>query len=319
MIRAIRLDTSLRYENRAPHPTPRPGEALIRVHQAGICATDIQLVKGYMGFQGILGHEFVGTVEQADEHERFIGKRVAGEINAACRICPTCQAKRPTHCPNRTTLGIDRRDGAFADYLCLPVENLHPLPKEISNDQAVFIEPLAAACQILEQVSIATTDRIVVIGDGKLGLLCAQVLQTTPCELIILGRHPKKLALLEQQGIHTTIQAEDISPGVDTVIEATGTPEGLKLASRLVRPRGAIVLKSTYHGQTTFDFTALVVNEVALIGSRCGPFPQAIELLRQSHIKVEPLIHARFAIDHGIEAIECASAPGTLKVLITMD
>ena len=272
-----------------------------------------------MGFRGTLGHEFVGTVEEAVGHAHLNGKRVVGEINAACRICPTCQVGRLTHCPNRTTLGIDRRDGAFADYLCLPIENLYPLPEEISNDQAVFIEPLAAACQILEQVSITPHDQVVVIGDGRLGLLCAQVLQGTKCQLTVIGRHPKKLSLLSQLGIHTTIQVEDVSPGIDIVVEATGSPDGLKLANQLLRPRGTLVLKSTYHGQTTFDFTSLVINEITIVGSRCGPFPQAIELLHKNTISVEPLIQARYSIDQGIEAINRAATPGTLKILLTMD
>lgn len=318
-MRAIRLGESLQYAGQYSQPNPPPGEALIRVQQAGVCATDIQLVKGYMGFQGTLGHEFVGTIEQAVGQEHLIGERVVGEINAACRNCPTCQAGRLTHCPYRTTLGIDRRDGAFADYVCLPIENLYPLPEEISNDQAVFIEPLAAACQILEQVSIVPTDRVVVIGDGKLGLLCAQVLQTTQCTLSVIGRHSKKLSLLTKLGIQVTEEQKDIPPGVDTIIEATGSPEGLKLACQLIRPRGTIVLKSTYHGQTTFDFTSLVINEVNIVGSRCGPFPQAIELLKHNQVNVEPLIHARFPINHGMEAIKQATTSGALKVLITMD
>ncbi|MDA0739996.1 MAG: alcohol dehydrogenase catalytic domain-containing protein [Nitrospirae bacterium] len=318
-MRALRLDSALQFEANQINPTPPPGEALIRVHQAGVCATDLQLVKGYMGFQGILGHEFVGTVEQAAGHEYLSGKRVVGEINAACRTCATCQAGHLTHCPNRTTLGIDRRDGAFADFLCLPVENLYPLPDEISNDQAVFIEPLAAACQILEQVSIVPTDRVVVIGDGKLGLLCAQVLRTTNCQLTIIGRHQEKLALLKHHGIQTTVNVEDVSPGADIVIEATGSPDGLKLANQLLRPKGTLVLKSTYHGQTTFDFTSLVINEITIVGSRCGPFPQAIKLLQKNSVSVEPLIRVRYSINQGVEAIERAATSGTLKVLLTMD
>jgi threonine dehydrogenase-like Zn-dependent dehydrogenase len=318
-MRAIRLDPSLQFVAKCDQPTPPPGEALVRVHQAGICATDLELVKGYMGFRGTLGHEFVGTVEEAQGNEHFHGKRVVGEINAACRACPTCQAGRLTHCPNRTTLGIDRRDGAFADYLCLPVENLYPVPEEISNDQAVFIEPLAAACQILEQVSIVPSDRVVIIGDGRLGLLCAQVLQTTNCKLMVIGRHPEKLALLNQQGIETTLQPGDLLPGVDIVVEATGSPDGLRLANRLLRPRGTLVLKSTYHGETTFDFTSLVVNEINLIGSRCGPFPQAIELLQRNSVTVGPLIQARYSLAQGMEAMERATTTGTLKVIITMD
>lgn len=318
-MRAVRLDTSLKFEAKYPKPSPPSGEALVRVLQAGICATDLELVKGYMGFRGTLGHEFVGVVKEAVGHEQLNGKRVVGEINAACRTCPTCQAGRLTHCPNRTTLGIDRRDGVFADYLCLPIENLYPLPEEISDDQAVFIEPLAAACQILEQVSIAPTDRVVVIGDGKLGLLCAQVLQTTNCQLLVIGRHPEKLRLLDHQGIQTTTRIGDVAPGVDTAIEATGSPDGLKLANQLLRPRGTLVLKSTYHGQTTFDFTSLVINEINIVGSRCGPFPRALELLKKNAVTVEPLIQARYSIDQGIDAIKRAATPGTLKVLLTMD
>lgn len=272
-----------------------------------------------MEFQGNLGHEFVGTVEEAEGNDHLKGKRVVGEINAACRSCPTCKAGRLTHCPNRTTLGIDRRDGAFADYLCLPIANLYSLPEEISNDQAVFIEPLAAACRILEQISIVPSDRVIIIGDGRLGLLCAQVLHTTNCKLTVLGRHEEKLNLLRQQGIETTMQPEEVTPGVDIVIEATGSPDGLKLANQLIRPQGTLVLKSTYHGQTTFDFTSLVVNEVNLVGSRCGPFPKAIELLKRTRVSVEPLIHARYSLDEGMKAIQHAEARGTLKVLLTMD
>ena len=318
-MRAIQLTPALQLNTKCPKPTPPSGEALVRVHQAGICATDLQLVKGYMAFQGTLGHEFVGTVEVAEGNEHLKGNRVVGEINAACRSCPTCQAGRFTHCPNRTTLGIDRRDGAFADYLCLPIENLYSLPEEISNDQAVFIEPLAAACQILEQISIVPSDRVILIGDGRLGLLCAQVLHTTNCQLTVIGRHKEKLELLSQQGIDTTIRPEEVMPGVDIVIEATGSPDGLKLANQLIRPRGTLVLKSTYHGQTTFDFTSLVVNEIHLVGSRCGPFPQAIELLKRTQVSVEPLIHARYSIDQGMKAMEHAAASGTLKILLSMD
>ena len=318
-MKAIQLEASLQFNPTYKNLTPPVGEALVRVHQAGICATDIQLVKGYMGFQGILGHEFVGTVEQAYGHEHLNGRRVVGEINAACRTCPTCQAERLTHCPNRTTLGIDQRDGAFAEYLCLPVENLHPVPDNISDDQAVFTEPLAAACQILEQISVTRNDHVVIIGDGKLGLLCAQVIHTTPCQLTVIGRHPDKLALLKNLGIQTTTQIEDVSPGIDIAIEATGSPDGLKVANQLLRPRGTLVMKSTYPGHTTFDFTSLVVNEINIVGSRCGPFPQALEMLEQNRVCVEPLIHSKFSINQGIEAIKLASTPGILKVLITMN
>lgn len=317
-MRALTLRSGLEYCERYPAPSPSNGEAIVRVIQAGICATDLQLVQGYMGFQGIPGHEFVGIVDEAPRHPDLIGKRVVGEINAACRACPVCQAGRPTHCPHRTTLGIDRRDGAFADFLSLPPENLHPLPDEITNDQAVFTEPLAAACQILEQVSIDAADRILVIGDGKLGLLCAQVLHRTECRLTILGRHQEKLQILAARGIHTNQDPASLSPGFDIVVEATGTPDGFTLARDCVRPRGTIVLKSTYHGQTAVDMTALVVHEITVIGSRCGPFPPAIALLRENAIDVQSLIHKRFPIEQATGAFACAATKGVLKVLLEM-
>ena len=244
---------------------------------------------------------------------------MAGEINAACGVCDTCRANRPTHCPNRTTLGIDRRDGTFADYTVLPFENLHPLPDSITDDQAVFIEPLAAACEIPDQVSIRPTDRVAVIGDGKLGLLCAQVTALSGCDLIVIGRHAEKLKLLEPRGIATTTDLTAIKPAsLDIVIEATGTPSGYAAARQLVRPRGTIVLKSTYHGELQVNLTAVVVDEVTLIGSRCGPFPPAIRLLANHQIDVEPLIQARYSLDDGVAAFERAAQKGTLKVIVEM-
>src|SRR5512143_3451554 len=198
-MRALYINHGLRFEKDYAKPMPPAGEALIRVLQAGVCNTDLELVKGYLNFKGVPGHEFVGVVEQAAGRSDLIGKRVVGEINAACGVCETCRAGRPTHCPNRTTLGIDRRDGAFAEYLSLPFENLHPLPDSVSTDQAVFVDPLAAACEILEQIQIHPTDRVVVIGDGKLGLLCAQVIALTGCHLTLLGRHPEKLLILKEK------------------------------------------------------------------------------------------------------------------------
>ena len=318
-MRALYLDKALRLETNYPTPTSPPGEALIRVRQAGICNTDLELVKGYMSFKGVPGHEFVGVVEQADGRPDLIGQRVAGEINAARGQCETCRAGRPTHCPHRTTLGIDRRDGTFADYLTLPFENLHPLPDSISDDQAVFVEPLAAACEILQQVHIHPIDRVVVIGDGKLGLLCAQVLALTGCHLTVLGRHAAKLSILEKLGLATTTDTGAFEPAsIDLVVEATGTPGGWEMARRLVRPRGTIVLKSTYHGDLTVNLTMVVVDEVRLVGSRCGPFEPAIRLLANKQIEVEALIQARYTLDEGLAAFERAAARGTLKVLVLM-
>jgi len=293
---------------------------LVRVVQAGVCNTDLELVKGYMNFTGVPGHEFVGVVEQAVGREELIGQRVTGEINAACGVCEACRANRPTHCPNRTTLGIDRRDGAFADYLTLPFENLHPLPASVSDDQAVFVEPLAAACEILEQVKIRPTDRVAVIGDGKLGLLCAQVVTLTGCDLIAVGRHADKLQILKRRGMEVTTDFSAIKPAtLDTVVEATGTPSGFALARQLVRPRGTIVLKSTYQGEALpVNLTAIVVDEITLIGSRCGPFEPAIRLLATRQVEVESLIQARYPLEEGLAAFERAAVKGTLKVIVTM-
>ena len=317
-MRALTLKTTLEYCDQYPTPEPAKGEALVRVLQAGICATDLQLVRGYMGFQGVPGHEFVGIVEEAPVETGLRGQRVVGEINAACRVCSTCQAGRHTHCPHRTTLGIDRRDGAFADFLCLPTENLYPLPDDITNDQAVFVEPLAAACQILEQVPVGAQDRVMVMGDGKLGLLCAQLLHHVPCHLTVLGRHHEKLQILAQRGIHTRQDSHLPSRGFDIVVEATGTPDGLAWAAAYVRPRGTIVLKSTCHEQPTVDVTALVVNEITVVGSRCGTFPPAMALLRDHAVDVQALIHKRFPIHEGNKAFDWAATNGVLKVIVDL-
>ena len=317
-MRGLVLDPKLRLQIDRPKPKSSREEAIVQVLQAGICSTDLHLVKGYMDFQGVLGHEFVGIVDQAPNHTSLIGQRVVGEINAACGICETCLQNRPTHCPNRTTLGIMGRDGAFADYLSLPVENLYPLPEEISYEQAVFIEPLAAACEIPQLVPIKPKDRIVIIGDGKLGLLCAQVLVLSGCHVTLLGRHCENHNWLQRKGIAVTSDSKDIPIGADIIIEATGSPQGLTMAAKLVRPRGAIVLKSTYHGEVLVNMTELVIHEISVIGSRCGPFAPALRLLAGGMIEVEPLIHARFSLNDGMKAMEQAAQPGILKVLLNM-
>lgn len=318
-MRALYIDHGLRFEKDYAKPWPPAGEALIRVLQAGVCNTDLELVKGYLSFKGVPGHEFVGVVEQAAGRSDLIGKRVVGEINAACGVCDTCRAGRPTHCPNRTTLGIDRRDGAFAEYLLLPFENLHPLPDSVSTDQAVFVEPLAAACEILEQIQIHPTERVVVIGDGKLGLLCAQVIALTGCQLTLLGRHTDKLLILKEKPIHTTTQLDEFAPAsIDIVIEATGTPSGFETARKIVRPRGTIVLKSTYNSDLNVSLTMVVVDEVSLIGSRCGPFEPAIRLLANRQVEVDQLIQARYSIQEGLKAFDRAATKGTLKVIVSM-
>jgi len=317
-MRALLLDGELRLMAGYPTPEPPPGEALIRVSLAGICNTDLELAKGYMQFRGIPGHEFVGVVERAPGAEEWEGRRVVGEINAACGNCPTCRAGYPTHCPHRTTLGIAGRDGAFAEYLTLPVRNLHPVPDPLPDETAVFTEPLAAVCEILEQVHVRPTDRVVVLGDGKLGLLCAQVLALTGCDLTAVGHHQDKLDILARRGIPTALESDSVEGGADLVIEATGRPEGYAAARRLVRPRGTIVLKSTYHGSVDADLAMAVVDEVTLVGSRCGPFAPALRLLERGLVEVTPLIQARYLLSEVLTAFEHAARPGMLKVLVKM-
>ncbi|MFQ5855998.1 MAG: alcohol dehydrogenase catalytic domain-containing protein [Anaerolineae bacterium] len=319
---ALVLDDQLKLVDDYPMPTPALGEALIHVHKAGICNTDLELVRGYQGFRGILGHEFVGVVEQHPDPE-WVGRRVVGEINLACGECERCQAGLRTHCLHRTVLGIAGHDGAFAEYLVLPTENLHPVPSDLPDDAAVFTEPLAAACEILQQVHIPPGDRVVLLGDGKLGLLCAQVLALTQCDLTVIGHHAGKLQLAEQWGIPTRLVSRDedlpsdVGPA-DVVVECTGSPAGFDQALRLVRSRGTIVLKSTYHGRADADMTAVVVNEVTLVGSRCGPFAPALHLLTSGKVDVRSLIHARHPLADALEAFEHAARGGTLKVLLDM-
>ncbi len=313
---AVYLNRGLEIRSDYPVPSPPPGEARVRVKIAGICKTDLELMRGYLNFRGVPGHEFVGVVEEAPDHPEWIGKRVVGEINAACGICPTCRAGRPTHCPNRTTLGISGRDGAFAEYLLLPVSNLHEVPPEVPDEAAVFVEPLAAALEILQQIHIHPTDRVVVLGDGKLGQLVAQVLQLTGCDLLVIGRNRNKLDLLARRGIPTARVDEVGMLSADVVVECTGSPEGFHLARRWVRPRGTLVLKSTYHGTVEANLTMVAVDEVAVIGSRCGPFPPALRLLQQGLVDVLPLIHARYPLREAAQAFEHAARKGVLKVLL---
>lgn len=315
-MRALLSDNGLRFERACPEPVPPASEARIRVRLAGICNTDLELVRGYMNFRGVLGHEFVGEVVQASD-PGWLGQRVVGDINAACHACTTCLAGRHTHCPNRTTLGISQRDGALADYLCLPLANLHPVPNGVPDEMAVFAEPLAAACEILEQVSIRPTDRVVVLGDGKLGLLVAAVLRLTGADLTLVGRHESKLAIAATWGIATHLSTEPLpARSTDVVVECTGNPDGFAAARRLLRPAGTLVLKSTYHGDLSLDLSGLVVDEITLVGSRCGPFPAALRLLASGMVDPRPLIAATYALAEGEAAFAYAAQPGVLKVLV---
>lgn len=316
-MRALVLGETLRVAEDYPPPEPKRGEALVRIDLAGICNTDLEILRGYMDFRGVLGHEFVGHVEDAED-PLWVGRRVVGEINCPCGECPTCLAGRPTHCPERTTVGIANHDGVLADYMALPVAGLHPVPLGVTDRQAVFTEPLAAALEVLEQVHIRPSERAIVLGDGKLGLLVAQVLALTGCDLLAAGRHPDKLAILERRGIPTQ-QVDDLAgarPEADVVVDCTGQPDGFDLARRLVRPRGRLILKSTFHGQNEVNLTGVVVDEVTLIGSRCGPFAAALRLLGQHLVDVEALIDSEYPLERGVEAVERAATPGVLKVLV---
>jgi len=298
-----------------PIPTPAAGEALIKVRLAGICNTDLEIVRGYMGFRGVLGHEFVGEVAAAPD-PAWVGQRVVGEINAYCGACDTCRSGAPTHCPNRTTLGIAGRDGALAEYCTLPVHCLHPVPDGVSDEEAVFVEPLAAALEIPEQAHIRPTERVIVVGDGKLGLLVAQVLALTGCDLACVGRHGNKLALLQRLGIETRLAAEVAGLRADCVVDCTGHPEGFALARSILRPRGRLILKSTYHGRIEADLTGLVVDEIALVGSRCGPFAPALRLLQRRLVDVTGFIDSQFRLEDGLAAFARAGTRGVLKVLV---
>lgn len=319
-MRALWLeDRRLRFREDVPRPVPGPGEARIRVRLAGICNTDLELVRGYYPFAGVPGHEFVGEVEEAAGAPEWVGRRVVGEINASCGRCEACAHGARAHCERRTVLGIKGRDGALAEQLLLPVENLHAVPDAVPDEVAVFTEPLAAAWRVTEQVSLSKEMRVVVLGDGKLAQLVGQSLAASGagCSLLVIGRHPEKLGHLARRGIATSVGPPKGLRPADVVVECTGQPDGFTLARKLVRPRGTIVLKSTYHGDTTLDLSAVVVDEVSLVGSRCGPFAPALALLATGRVDVTPLIHARFPLAAAEDAFAEAARPGVLKVLVT--
>ena len=314
---------ALRFENQQLNLSDiaipqRDGEALVRVTTAGICNTDLEIVRGYANFSGTLGHEFVGVVAASPDPAQ-IGSRVVGEINAGCGVCELCRAGDPRHCANRSVLGIVGRDGAFAEYLSLPAANLLPVPVSVSDRQAVFTEPLAAACEILAQIAITKNHRVAVIGDGKLGQLIARVIATTECDLILIGKHADKLQLAIAAGIKT-IEPHKLSVDpvhrFDCVVEASGSASGLRLALDLVKPRGTIMLKSTFHGAVELDTSRIVVDEISVIGSRCGRFDKALDLLASGKVNVEPLIAAEYSLADGLAALEHAAQVGTLKVLL---
>lgn len=315
MVRALIFDGHLRLTEDYPKPSPIPAEAVVQVRLAGICATDLEIIRGYMGFQGVLGHEFVGVVERCEDSS-LVGQRVVGEINCYCGTCGTCRSGRVTHCPHRTTLGIWGRDGAFADYCALPRNNLHVVPESVTDEQAVFAEPPAAAIEIVEQIHLRPTQSVLVLGDGKLGLLVAQVLRLTGCELLAVGHHADRLAILQRLGIATQRASQGLQAQVDVVVDCTGNPEGFEHARKLVKPRGTLVLKSTFKEQNEVDLTSLVVDEITLVGSRCGPFGPALRLLEMGLVDVESLITVVYSLDQALDAVERARERRSLKVLL---
>lgn len=301
-------------------PLPNAGsECLIRVTRSGICNTDLEIVRGYAGFQGTIGHEFVGIVEKADDSPNLIGKRVVGEINAGCGVCELCLGGDPRHCPTRTVLGIVGRDGAHAEFLNLPSRNLIEVPNNVPDAQAVFAEPLAAALGITEQVEINPESRVAVIGDGKLGLLCAMTMALTTPHVTQIGKHKNKLDIAEKRNVRG-ILLDEVSSAMnrsfDVVIEASGSESGFATAVDLVRPRGKIVLKSTFHGTPTWQASRVVVDEITIVGSRCGRFAPAVELLASGAIDVSDMIDDEFRLANGVAAMSRAAEKGTLKILL---
>jgi threonine dehydrogenase-like Zn-dependent dehydrogenase len=360
-VKALLFDGTLSYTGEMARPDPAPGEALVRVRMAGICETDIQITKGYRGFRGIPGHEFAGIVEAVNSPDQcWVGKRVVGEINCGCGTCALCLKGLQKHCPGRTTLGIAGRNGAFAEYLTLPLMNLHEVPDSVSDEEAIFVEPLAAAFEIIEQVPVGPSDSVLVMGDGKLGILCALVLQLSHPDVTLLGKHSNKLQIAESLGLNVARIANGIgemgrqfgvrssefgkagemeyarspqsTPGpstlvtrhsalttaFDVVVDATGSAEGLEMALQFVRPLGTIVLKTTVAQAAPVNLAPVVINEITVVGSRCGPFPPALEALASGTIRVGPLLSGVFPLSRGVDAMVAAEEPPNLKIALDL-
>jgi threonine dehydrogenase-like Zn-dependent dehydrogenase len=316
-MRAVTVaDGKLAVSREQPRPIPGDGEVLVRVVRAGICNTDLEILRGYMGFRGVPGHEFVGVAQSGS----YAGRRVAAEINCSCARCEMCQSGLANHCPNRTVLGILGHDGAFADYVAVPERNLHVVPSEIGPDEAVFIEPLAAALQIPRQVPVDKRTKVLVLGDGKLGNLVAQVLKLQGCQVLVAGKHAEKLRILERLGVGTELvgQLRRVR-NYGVVVDCTGSPTGLTTALEFVRPRGTLVLKTTVAAPAEFKLAPLVIDEITLVGSRCGPFPAAIEALRSKRVEVASLIHDVYRLTDAPQAWDAAAQPGATKILLAVD
>lgn len=320
-MKAVVFDKELKLIEDYPNPTPKKGEALIKVDTIGICNTDFEITKGYMGYKGILGHEFTGVVQSInDDDKNLIGKRVVGEINCGCKECDYCKQGLERHCFNRSTLGIWKREGCFAEYVCLPVSNLLEIPESVSDEEAVFVEPLAAALEILEQIHIAPDKKVIILGDGKLGLLIALALNSCGLNVMLVGKHEEKLSIAKAQGVQTKLLSElEIKKEYDFVVEATGSISGFETSLALTKPRGTLVLKSTIAASKEFNLAPIVIDEITVIGSRCGQFAAALRLLESKRIDVKPLISDVFSIDKSIEAFERNKEKSSIKVLVKVD
>lgn len=317
-MRAVVFDNGLKLDKNYAKPSPQKGEALIKVNTIGICNTDYEITKGYMGYKGVLGHEFTGVVEEINADDKsLLNKRVVGEINCGCGGCEWCNQGLERHCPNRSTLGIWQREGCFAEYVCLPVKNLLEIPENVSDEEAVFTEPLAAALEILEQIHIPPYKKIAVLGDGKLGLMIALALNAAGLDLILIGKHENKLEIAKKQGVKTKLLSDvEIKKEYDFVVEATGSISGFETSLALTKPRGTLILKSTIAASKEFNFAPVVVDEITIVGSRCGQFAPALRLLESGRIDVKPLISDIFEFDESIAAFERNKEKSSIKVIV---
>lgn len=320
-MKAVVFDNGLKLDKNYAMPEPKAGEALIKVNTIGICNTDYEITKGYMGYKGILGHEFTGVVERVNaEDKSLIGKRVVGEINCGCGECEWCAQGLERHCFNRSTLGIWQREGCFAEYVCLPVRNLLEIPANVTDNEAVFTEPLAAALEILEQIHIPPYKKVVVLGDGKLGLLIALALNSACLDVTLVGKHDDKLSIAAKQGVKVELLDKlKIEKSYDFVVEATGSISGFETSLALTKPRGTLILKSTIAASKEFNLAPIVIDEINVIGSRCGQFAPALRLLASKKIDVNPLISDVYNIDDSIEAFEKNKEKSSVKVIVKVD
>ena len=317
-MKAVVFSDNLKLVNDYKKPVANAGEALVKVLMAGICNTDFEITKGYMGYNGILGHEFVGVVEEVNSEDKtLLGKRVVGEINCGCGVCDYCKQGLERHCFNRQTLGIWKKDGCMAEYVTMPVKNLLEVPENVANEEAVMVEPLAAALEILEQLHIRPDSKVLVLGDGKLGLTIALALSGAGLDVTQVGKHSNKLGITKKQGIKTILLNDlEITKTWDVVVEATGSINGFETALSLTKPRGVLVLKSTVASGKEFNFAPIVIDEITILGSRCGQFAPALRLLEQKRIDFKPLISDVYSIDNAIEAFEKNKEKSSIKVLI---